>query len=89
MVKMGVGLSRPISGQRGIRQGCLLFGQLYSLAIESLLCRLSEQLSGLSLPVSCSVVHNPFVLFAYADVVNVLFTTQWCVQHLQDAISLY
>lgn len=31
MVKMGAGLSRPIPLQWGIRQGCNISGQLYSL----------------------------------------------------------
>lgn len=50
MVKMEAGLSRPIPLQRGIRQGCPITGQLYSLAIEPLLCRLRDRVSGLTLP---------------------------------------
>ncbi|KAJ3608825.1 hypothetical protein NHX12_023355 [Muraenolepis orangiensis] len=46
LVKMGAGLSRPIPVQRGIRQGCPISGQLYSLAIGPLLCRLRSKLSG-------------------------------------------
>lgn len=42
IVKVGGGLSRPIPVTRGIRQGCLLSGQLYSIAIEPLLCKLCE-----------------------------------------------
>ncbi len=38
MVKMSGGLSVPVRVQRGIRQGCPLSGQLYSLVIEPLLC---------------------------------------------------
>ena len=48
MVKMGAELSWPIPVQRGIRQGCPLSGQLYSLAIEPLLCMLRGRLSGLT-----------------------------------------
>lgn len=48
-VKTRSGLSQPVPVQRGIRQGCPISGQLYSLAVEPLLCRLRERLSGLSL----------------------------------------
>lgn len=40
LVNMGAGLSWPIPVHRGIRQGCSILGQLYSLAVEPLLCRL-------------------------------------------------
>lgn len=47
MLKIGGGLSCTISVKRGIRQGCPLSGQLYSLAIEPLLCKLRTELKGL------------------------------------------
>ena len=50
LVKVGGGLSCPVQVQRGIRQGCPISGQLYSLAIEPLLNRLRSRLSGLMLP---------------------------------------
>jgi len=50
MVKIGGTLSRPIPNLRGIRQGCPLSGQLYSLAIEPLLFRLRDRLSGFNVP---------------------------------------
>ncbi len=40
MINVGGGLSVPVKIQRGIRQGCPISGQLYSLAIEHLLCLL-------------------------------------------------
>lgn len=40
MIKIGGGLSVPVKIQKGIRQGCPMSGQLYSLAIEPLLCML-------------------------------------------------
>lgn len=40
LVNLGTGLSWPIPVHRGIRQGCSILGQLYSLAVEPLLCRL-------------------------------------------------
>ncbi|MCI4389197.1 hypothetical protein PGIGA_G00095170, partial [Pangasianodon gigas] len=45
-VKAGGGLSAPIPVLRGIRQGFPLCGQLYSLVIEPLLCRIRRNLSG-------------------------------------------
>ena len=88
MVKMGAGLSRPIPVQRGIRQGCPLSGQLYSLAIEPLLCMLRGRLSGLSLPGS-SNLDRPLTVSAYADDVNIFVSSQGDVQCLQDTLSLY
>lgn len=74
MVKMGPGLSRPIPVQRGIRQVYPISGQLYSLAIEPLVYRLRNRLSGFSVP-GCSSLHS-LVLSAYADDVNVFVTSQ-------------
>lgn len=44
MIKIGGGLSSPVFVKRGIRQGCPLSGQLYSLVIEPLLCNLRNKL---------------------------------------------
>uniref|UniRef100_A0A4W6F6F5 Reverse transcriptase domain-containing protein n=1 Tax=Lates calcarifer TaxID=8187 RepID=A0A4W6F6F5_LATCA len=88
LVKIGAGLSRPISVQRGIRQGCPISGQLYSLAIEPLLCRLRDRLSGFSLPGSCGFERS-LILSAYADDINIFVSNQEDVQCLQGALSLY
>ena len=88
LVKTGAGLSRPVPVQRGIRQGCPISGQLYTLAIEPLLCRVRARLSGLLLPGSLSV-ERPIVVSAYADDVNIFVCSQKDVQCLQDALSLY
>lgn len=50
MVKVGGGLSAPIPVTRGIRQCCPISGQLYSLIIETLLCRLRNNLKGTLIP---------------------------------------
>lgn len=46
LLKVGGGLSCPVLVHRGIRQGCPLSGELYSLIIEPLLCKLGEKLQG-------------------------------------------
>lgn len=48
LIKLGAGLNRRLPVRRGIRQGCALSGQLYSLAIEPLLVRLRERPPSLS-----------------------------------------
>ena len=61
--------------------------QLYSIAIEPLLCRLRSRLRGLSLP---GLAHNPpVVVSAYADDVNVFIHDQHDVQQLQESLVCY
>lgn len=87
MVKVGGGLSRPIQVQRGIRQGCLLSGKLYSVAIEPLLCELRNKLKGFHLPNSSD--NMPLTVSAYADDVNIFVTDQADVCTLEDCFGLY
>lgn len=88
LVKTGAGPSRPIFVQRGIRQGCPISGQLYSLAIEPLLCRLRDRLAGFSLPGSCGSERS-LILTAYADDVHIFVSSQEDVECLQDALCIY
>ncbi|KAG6940501.1 hypothetical protein G0U57_015904, partial [Chelydra serpentina] len=70
LVKLNWTLTVPVSFGRGVRQGCPLSGQLYSLAIEPFLRLLRMRLTGL-------VLHEPevrLVLAAYAD--DVLLVVQ-------------
>lgn len=64
---LGCGLRCPVRMGRGIRQGYPLSGQLYSLAIEPLLCLLRAELHGLSV----RGVQEKLVLSAYAGDVTV------------------
>lgn len=67
MVKVRGGLSCPILVGRGIRKGCPISGQLYSIAIEPLLSRLRNKLVGISLlNTPCNVP-----VAEYTDDVNV------------------
>ncbi len=70
MIGMAGGLSFPIKVKRGIRQGCPLSGQLYSIAIKPFLCKLRNGLTGLQIN---SAVSQHFIkLTAYADDVTVI-----------------
>ncbi|CAM2116010.1 unnamed protein product [Caretta caretta] len=63
LVKLNWTLTEPVSFGQGVRQGCPLSGQLYTLAIEPFLCLLRRRLTWL-------VLREPelqLVLSAYAD----------------------
>ena len=89
MVKVGAGLSRPIPVKHGIRQGCPISCQLYSLAIKPSLCRLRDQLSGFSLTGTFKSERGFPTLSAYADDVNIFVSNQGDVLGLKDTLSLY
>ena len=57
VLKINGGLSAPFKIRRGVRQGCFLSGMLYSMAIEPLLHKLRQHLSGINLP-GCQQVLN-------------------------------
>ena len=86
MVKVGGGLSRPIPIFKGIRQGCPISGQLYSLAIEPLLCRLRARFTGISLHKDSLF---PLVVSAYADDINIFIKDQKDVQKVIQSLDLY
>lgn len=85
VVKVGGRLSVPVPVRRGIRQGCSISGQLYSIAIELLLCRLRSRLRGL--PELAQT--PPVVVSAYADDVNVFICNQGDIQELEESLALY
>ncbi|XP_064843632.1 uncharacterized protein LOC135555246 [Oncorhynchus masou masou] len=87
MVKVGGGLSCPIPVQRGIRQGYPISGQLYSLAIEPMLCFLRAKLTGFSVP---GVMKGPTIaLSPYADDVIVFITGGEDVKVLSNTLKVY
>ena len=87
VVKVGGGLSRQVPVLRGIRQGCPISGQLYSVAIEPLLCRLRTRLKGLRLPELPQ--SPPIIISAYADDINILVRDQGDIQELEGSLALY
>ena len=87
MVKVGGALSVKVPVQRGIRQGCPLSGQLYSLVIEPLLCRLRRDLRGV--PTTGDPSGTRVSLSAYADDVTVLVTAQEDVEVLESSLEVY
>lgn len=84
VLKVGGRLSRPVTALRGIRQGCPLSGQLYSLSIKPLLNKLRHGLVGLEMENKCCVV-----LSAYADDVTVFIKQQKDVEVLIQNLSLF
>ncbi len=87
MVKVGGGLSRPFPILRGIRQGCPLSGQLYSLAIEPLLFKLREKLSGFY--VSGFSFVSKICLSAYADDITVFVNHNEDIKRLFEVLNCY
>jgi len=87
LLKVGGGLSYPVFVNRGIRQGCPLSGQLYSLAIEPLLKKLREKLQGF-LVEGCGK-NRPITLSAYADDITVLIKCDKDVMNLTNALHIY
>lgn len=87
LIKVGGGISAPVTVTRGIRQGCPLSGQLYSLAIEPLLCKLRRDLAGFSV----AGVNETFKVYmsAYADDITVCISGQNDVTALETGIKQY
>lgn len=87
IVKVGGGLSRPIPVSRGIRQGCPLSEQLYSIAIEPLLFNIRKTLSGFIIP-GLSQSSN-ITVSAYADDVTVFVNHEKDNKALVNAVNVY
>lgn len=85
LLKINGGLSSPFEVQRGVRQGCSLSGMLYSIAIEPLLFKLRQTLSGVNIP-GCETV---FKLSAYADDVVVFVRKQEDIDTLAENINAF
>lgn len=85
VLKVGGGLSYPFKIQRGIRQGCPLSGQLYSLAIEPLLHQLRKNMTGLSE----YGIANKVVTSAYADDILVFISKQDDMHVLSNSLRQY
>ena len=72
LVKVNGHLLAPFPFKRGIREGCPLSGQLYSLRIEPFVCLMRRRLTGMVVP-----NNRLFLIFsAYADDALVLPAVQ-------------
>lgn len=69
----------------GVRQGCSLSDMLYSIAIQPLLHRLRQKLTGVSVP-ACPV---SFKMSAYADYVIVFVNSQKDIDVLTDTVKSF
>lgn len=87
MIGMAGGLSTPIKVLRGIRQGCPLSGQLYSMAIEPFLCKLRNGLTGLQVNTVAS--QHSIKLTAYADDVTVIIRNREDVNFLKESLESF
>lgn len=87
IVKVGGGLSCPIPVSRGIRQGCPLSGQLYSIAIEPLLFNLRKVLSGFTIPLYSQ--GSGIIVSAYADDVTVFVNHAKDIKALSNQLDVY
>ncbi|KAF7645430.1 hypothetical protein LDENG_00204210 [Lucifuga dentata] len=85
--RVGGGLSRPVQVKQGIRQGCPLSGQLYSLAIEPMLCLLRMKLQGLT--ISAAGLSNPLFLSAYAVDLNIFIRNEEDVRAMEFCLRAY
>lgn len=77
LLKVNGGLGAPFKVERGIRQGCSLSGILYALAIEPLLHKLRNVLSGVHL----KHANNNLRLSAYADDLILMVNKQEDIDH--------
>ncbi|CAM2114154.1 unnamed protein product [Caretta caretta] len=85
LVKLNWTLTEPVSFGRGVRQGCPLLGQLYTLAIKPFLCLLRRRLTGL-------VLQEPelqLVLSAYADDVLVVIQDPGDLARVEACQAIY
>ncbi len=87
MVKVGCGLCRPIVVSRGIRQGCPLSGQLYSIAIEPLLFTIRKTLTGLSKPTMPQYLIT--IITAYGDDVTIFVNDNNYIKALFRFLGIY
>ena len=87
MVKVGGGLSRPVWVRRGIRQGCPLSGQLYTLTIEPFIGLLRRRLQGVCWT-GMDVVTG-IAVSVYSDDVSVMVRDGQDMQALETSLKVY
>ncbi len=80
------GLSQPVLMYRGIRQGCPLSGQLFSLAIEPLLCQLRKNLQGFAIK---GFENRLIKVSAYTDDITVFIKNKRDVEALTESLNVY
>ena len=88
MVKVGGSLTAPFPFEKGIRQGCLLSGLLFLIAIEPLLHTLRNTLDDGGLTLPCQSGKN-LDISAYADDVTVFVTRDRGFDIVKGVYDLY
>ena len=85
LVKVNGAVLAPFHFGRGVRQGCPMSGQLYSVCVEPFLCLLRRRLTGLALPGPRVEV----ILSAYADDVLLMFTDPGDLRRMRDCQEIF
>lgn len=87
MIGMAGGLSTLINVKKGIRQGCPLSGQLYSIAIKPFLSKLRNGLTGLQ--INTAALQHSIKITAYADDVTVKIRNSKDVEFLKESLESF
>lgn len=85
-VRVGSYLTAPFAFGRGIRQGCPLSGQLFSLSIEPFLRLCCTRLAGITLP--CNE-ERKLIVSAYADDISVFVTNEDDFDRFHAVYTMY
>ena len=86
MVRIASNLTSPIPFRNGIRQGCPLSGQLYSIAFEPLIRKLRHELTPVIIP---GQLQTNIVASAYADDITVYINNDGDFSKITECFATY
>jgi hypothetical protein len=86
MARIGPCLSAPFYFSQGIRQGCPLSGQLYSLAFEPFVRLLKAKLSAINIP---GTINTGTVVSVYADDISIFISDETDLHSVMQIFDIY